>query len=380
MRLFSDHSCDIENPYLARAQRLAATRMGSTFPNPVVGCVIVRDGVVVGEAAHERAGMPHAEAAALALAGDAARGSDVYVTLEPCAHQGRTAPCAEALVRAGVATVTIGMRDPNPIASGGADVLTVAGIRVSYASDPTPFRSLNEGWLTRVSSGKPLVVAKVGASLDSAVAHSDGVRSSVTGDAGARVTASLRSRADAVLVGASTVRVDDPALTARDEAGTLFAHQPVRTVLCRSFVPDPDALIFQGGDSPVWVLVPDAVMASVCEADYNGARFVRYDESGDPLDGALRALADQGVGSVLVEPGPRLLAALVESNAIDRLVVVTAGGWGGEGSLGVFAGQGTWDGDRLTRQFVPEECEVSGDVMVGVWHRSSHRTESVGGH
>ena len=221
MRLFSDVTSRIDDAYLARAVVLALRGAGRTWPNPAVGCVVVRDGEIVGEGFHPRAGEPHAEIFALAQARERARGADAYVTLEPCNHHGRTPPCVDALIEAGVASVTIGMTDPNPVAAGGLERLRTAGIAVNVVADQAPFAEITLGWLKRMRTGLPLVTAKVGQTLDAKVAFQPGLRARITGPSGAEVTARLRDASDAVLVSAATVIADDPALTVRTISGEL---------------------------------------------------------------------------------------------------------------------------------------------------------------
>ena len=368
-RLFGDAYSSVRDPYLRRAIDLALLGRGSTAPNPVVGCVLVRDGEIVGEGWHERAGGPHAEAAALAAAGDAARGSTAYVTLEPCTHTGRTGPCADALVAAGVARVVVGLADPNPLASGGADLLRRAGVEVAFAPDFEPFAELNEEWLRRVCSGRPFVRIKVALSLDGRPALAAGVRSALTGESARGLTMRLRAEADALLVGAGTVAVDDPSMTARDPEGTLTAHQPRRYVLTRTEQPSPDARMFNDGAGPVGVLVPDALELEPALGAL-GARCIAWDASLG-LAGALDALAADGVVSLLVEPGPRLFSALASMGLVDELVILHAGGFAGEEAPSLYVGESQEDPSTLQRDFRAVEAGVVGSDAVSVWRPRS---------
>ena len=364
MRLFSDVASRVSDPHLARAFALAQRARGATAPNPLVGCVIVSDGRVVGEGFPARAGEPHAEVVALEAAGNAARGADAFVTLEPCAHEGRTPPCVDALIAAGVARVVVGMSDPNPEASGGAEMLRAAGIAVEFAEDPGPFEEINAGWLHRVRTGAPLVTAKVGLSLDAHPAFAAGKRASMTGVWGGEVTRRLRAASDAVLVSAATVIADDPALTVRDAAGTLANRQPLRVVLVRDHVPQPEARVFTDGAAPTLVL---AVGADEGVCDFVPASIDVHACTGSPLADAFASLGERGVGELLVEPGPRLLTALLEDNLVDRLVVVTAGGMAGADAPLLFVGQAQRDGDALAGQLRPVEAGIVGNVSVTVW-------------
>jgi diaminohydroxyphosphoribosylaminopyrimidine deaminase/5-amino-6-(5-phosphoribosylamino)uracil reductase len=364
VRLFFDVASRVSDPHLARAAALAERARGAVSPNPLVGCVIVRDGVVVGEGFHPRAGEPHAEVFALREVGEAARGADVYVTLEPCTHVGRTPPCADALISAGVKRVVIGMPDPNPAAAGGAARLRDAGIAVEFAADPSPFEELNAGWLMRVRHGRPLVTAKVGLSLDAHPALAAAKRASITGGSGSLVTQRLRAASDAVMVSAATVIADDPALTVRDPAGVLAARQPLRVVLVRNQVPQPDARVLTDEVAPTLVL---AIGAEEGLCDFVPASVMVHECSGSPLRDALASLAARGVGELLVEPGPRLLTALLGDGLIDRLVVVTAGGMAGADAPPIFVGEAMRTGSALAAQLHPVEAGIVGDVSVTVW-------------
>lgn len=366
MRLFVDVTSRVDDPFLAHAASLALRGRGSAAPNPVVGCVVVRDGRIVGEGFHPRAGEPHAEVFALADAGEAARGADVYVTLEPCAHHGKTPPCTDALIAAGVRRVVIGMPDPNPAAAGGAAVLRAAGIEVAFAPDPGPLAELNEGWLKRLATGLPRVTVKLGLSLDAHPALEPGLRAAITGDAGARVTARLRAGADAVLVGAATVLADDPALTVRDAHGLLAERQPLRVVLARTRLPHADARLFTDGAAPTLVLASDAVPASELSALPDGVLVERYPLA-QGLLGGLRVLGARGVGELLVEAGPRLFTALVGEGLVDELVTVTAGGFAGAAAPALYLGDPQAAEARLLHPFAPVEAGITGDVSVTVW-------------
>ncbi len=368
MSLFTDGAERIPDPFLRRAYRLAEIASGRTSPNPVVGCVIVKDGVVVGEGYHERAGAPHAETVALDHAGDAARGATMYVTLEPCNHVGRTPPCTPRIIEAGVESVVIGMRDPNPdVVGGGAEALERAGVRVSFVHDETPFRALNEGWLTRMHTGRPFITAKVALTIDGRPALAMGRRSHITGQGGREITMRLRSRSTAVAVGAATLAIDDPALTVRDAYGRLASHQPVRVVLSRTSVPSPEARIFTDEAAPVMLVVSDRVRDSQLERlTAAGVQVLRYPYASG-IEGALRALAGAGIDDVLVECGPSLLSALYPSGCLDQLVVVTAGGMAGTTAPPVFLGTGDIEGFDLRPRMAAVEAGVAGGDAATVW-------------
>ncbi len=366
--LFSDPSVGVADPLLRRAYRAAERGRGTVSPNPLVGCVIARDGVVVAEGFHERAGGPHAEAVALLEAGAAAAGSDVYVTLEPCNHHGRTPPCTEALVRAGVASVTIGMTDPDrSVSGGGARALEAAGIGVRWAEDARPFEAQNEAWLRRLATGRPFVRAKVALTIDGRPALADGVRAAITGPGGRAITAELRRRATAVLVGARTLEVDDPRLTVRSVDDTPASRQPVRVIACRGSIPGMRAGIFSDGAGPVIVVCDETGDERRSEAlAARGVTVLRYDRAGG-VPAMLRVLASHGIDDVLAETGPGLFTALWDAGVIDELIVLTAGGVAGPGAPAAYLGAGHGDPRSLVGRMRAVEAAVSGDDAVVVW-------------
>ena len=364
-RHFGDPYAGVDDTYLRRACELAERGRGTTAPNPIVGCVLVRDGVVVGEGWHERAGGPHAEAAALAAAGPEAKGATAYVTLEPCAHVGRTPSCAHALVQAGIARVVVGAADPTSLAAGGSEILRRAGVDVVLAGDPQPFHELDLEWIHRQRTGRPFVRVKVALTLDGRPALAQGVRSALTGAAAREFTMRLRAHADAVLVGAGTVAVDDPSLTVRDIEGKPAERQPRRFVLTRTEQPTADRRMFSDGLGPVSVLHPDAVELDEALASA-GVLAVPY-ETDLELTGAIAALAAQDVVSLLVEAGPRLFSALAEADLIDELIVIHAGGLAGETAPALFTGEPQADPGTLLRTMRALESAVLGDDAVTVW-------------
>lgn len=362
----------ISDPYLRRAAELSLRAVRTSAPNPLVGCVLVRDGAVVGEGYHVAAGQPHAEVNAIAAAGTGARGATAYVTLEPCSHHGRTPPCADALIAAGVARVVVGACDPNPQAANGAQVLRDAGIAVEFAADPSPFNELNRGWLTRFATGRPLVSAKVGVSLDGRIALKRGVRTSITGPSGREVTNLLRSQSNAVLVSEMTVRSDAPRLTLTDGSGALLPDQPRRVVLCRTAAPDASSPSFLAEGGPWMWLCPDDLDV---HAVPDGVTVLRY-PSGPGLAGALETLGTAGVNRLLVEPGKRLTAALVRERLVDELVFVQAGGFLGSDALGL--GEERYsaaepdvanvpESRSMARDYQPHDVKMVGDVVVTQW-------------
>ncbi|MBD3764054.1 MAG: bifunctional diaminohydroxyphosphoribosylaminopyrimidine deaminase/5-amino-6-(5-phosphoribosylamino)uracil reductase RibD, partial [Rhodobacterales bacterium] len=259
---------------MAHALALAARGLGRVWPNPAVGCVLVAQGRVVGRGWTQPAGRPHAETVALAQAGDLARGATAHVTLEPCAHHGQTPPCALALVQAGVARVVTALTDPDPRVSGrGHAMLRAAGLAVTEGVLAAEARALQQGFLTRVTRGRPMVTLKLATSLDGRIATATGESRWITGPLARRAVHALRMRHDAVLVGAGTALADDPDLTVRDLGSP---HQPIRLVLdSRLRLPVDSRLGRSAGAVPVWLLhgpaAPDAARAAWAAA---GARLI----------------------------------------------------------------------------------------------------------
>ncbi|HEU0276900.1 MAG TPA: bifunctional diaminohydroxyphosphoribosylaminopyrimidine deaminase/5-amino-6-(5-phosphoribosylamino)uracil reductase RibD [Rhodanobacteraceae bacterium] len=325
----------LDHAMMARALRLAARGVFTTHPNPHVGCVITRDGKIVGEGWHQRAGESHAEVFALRAAGDAARGATAYVTLEPCSHQGRTPPCADALVRAGVARVVAAADDPNPKAGGGLARLRAAGIVAEAGLLRALARELNRGFFSRFERGRPWVRVKLAMSLDGRTALSNGAARWITGDAARADVQRWRARSSAILTGAGTVRADDPRLTVRLPAtpgapafGPVPARealQPLRVVLDTHL----DALrarmnLLDGGASTLVIHAPGAKFVDKCYMDVELAE-VAADATGHlDLAAVLQLLARRGVNEVQVEAGPTLCGALFGQGLVDELLLYVA--------------------------------------------------------
>ena len=317
---------DADADAMRRAIELAARGLFTTDPNPRVGCVIVRDGRVVGEGWHRRAGEPHAEVLALRAAGAAARGATVVVTLEPCCHTGRTPPCADALIGAGVARVVCASEDPNPqVAGGGIARLRAAGVEVLVGTGAREARGLNQGFFARFERGRPHVRLKLAASLDARTAFADRRRAWITGEAAREDVQAWRARSGAVLTGAGTVRSDDPRLDVRLEYGDRV-RQPLRVVLDPGASCAPTARVFAGGGALLFV-APEALAAA--HAAHAGSPGVRVEAlpraaGGVDLGAALARLATLEVNELWVECGPRLAAAWIEHGYVDELIVYYA--------------------------------------------------------
>ncbi|WP_207280636.1 bifunctional diaminohydroxyphosphoribosylaminopyrimidine deaminase/5-amino-6-(5-phosphoribosylamino)uracil reductase RibD [Pseudomonas sp. FW300-N2F2] len=316
--------------YMARALELARRGHYTTHPNPRVGCVIVRDGQIVGEGWHIRAGEPHAEVHALRAAGDNARGATAYVTLEPCSHHGRTPPCADALVNAGVARVVAAMQDPNPAVAGrGLQRLAQAGIATESGVLEGEARKLNEGFLKRMEQGLPFVRVKLAMSLDGRTAMESGESQWITGPAARSAVQRLRAQASVVLTGADTVLADNARLTVRaDELGLdaeqtvlVMSRPPLRVLVDGRLRVPLDAPFFKAGPALV------ATCMAVEEQYANGPEcmIVAGDDGQVDLRRLLVALAARDVNEVLVEAGPRLAGAFARQGLVDEFQIFIAG-------------------------------------------------------
>ncbi len=315
--------------HMAHALRLASRGLGQVWPNPAVGCVLVRDGRVLGRGWTAPGGTPHAETQALAAAGDAA-GATAYVTLEPCAHHGRTPPCAEALIAARVTRVVTALTDPDPrVAGRGHALLRAAGIEVTEGVLAPEATRLNAGFLKRVTRGLPFVTLKLAASLDGRAAMASGESRWITGSEARRAVHAMRMQHDAVMVGAGTARADNPDLTVRALGA---AHQPVRVVLDPGLRHDPHSRLgATARQSPVWMLHGPAAPAGNRAAwAATGARLIELPDS--HAGTALRALAAEGLTRVLCEGGATLAASLIREGLVDELALFHGGVLiGGEG-------------------------------------------------
>lgn len=323
-----------DHAFMAAALRLAERGLTTTSPNPRVGCVLVKDGAVVGQGWHERAGLPHAEPLALQAAGAAARGATAYVTLEPCSHHGRTPPCADALIAAGVVRVVAAMADPNPLVAGqGFDKLRRAGVETACGLLENEARELNIGFVSRMTRGRPWVRLKAAASLDGKTALNNGVSQWITGPEARRDGHRWRARACAILTGIGTVRDDDPQLTVREVETT---RQPLRVVVDSKLETPLTARLLQGGN----VLVAGAVDDRVRIAALGAARaevFVQPNAGGKVDLAALMAeLARRGINEVHAEAGCKLNGSLLREGLVDELLLYLAPCLIGDDAQGLF--------------------------------------------
>ena len=312
----------VDHGMMARALQLAERGMWTTSPNPRVGCVLVRDGEIVGEGWHEKAGEPHAEVHALRAAGDKAREATAYVTLEPCSHYGRTPPCAEALIAAGVSRIVAAMTDPNPLVAGkGLALLQAAGIQTASGLLENEARELNIGFVSRMTRGRPWLRLKAAASLDGKTALNNGASQWITGPDARRDGHVWRARACAILTGIGTVRDDNPQLNVRDVE---TSRQPLRVVVDSKLETPLDARILQGGSTLIAGAVEDVGRIGALRAV--GAEVLILPNPSGKVDLAalLAALAQRGINEVHAEAGFKLNGSLLREGLVDELLLYLA--------------------------------------------------------
>lgn len=332
--------------HMARALQLAAKGMYTTHPNPRVGCVLVKNNQIIGEGYHVRAGDGHAEVNALAQAGENARDATAYITLEPCAHHGRTPPCSQALIDAGVARVVSAMQDPNPqVAGNGHAQLQAAGIEVEVGVMQMQAESLNPGYLKRMRAGRPFVRSKLAMSLDGRTAMASGESKWITSAAARADVQRLRARSSAIVTGIGTVLADDPSLTVRPDelpdapADTDLIPQPLRVVLDTELKMPATARML-GLDGDTWVCSSRKDSADTAQLQKAGATMVsvgRTDSgTGVDLHILMQKLADEGMNEVLIEAGSTLNGALLQAGLVDELVIYMAPKLMGDNARGLF--------------------------------------------
>ncbi len=315
----------LDRQHMARALALARRGLNTTTPNPRVGCVIAHGARIVGEGWHRRAGEPHAEVLALRQAGEAARGATAYVTLEPCAHTGRTPPCADALIGAQVARVVLAQPDPNPqVAGKGAAKLRAAGIAVEAGLLQAEAWALNLGFFSRMVRARPWLRLKVAASLDGRTALANGESQWITGDAARRDGHRFRARACAVLTGIGTVLADNPRLDVR---GIRCTRQPVRVIVDSRLRTPPDAALFAGA-APVWIAhVAGANAEAGARLQAAGAQLLALPANREgqvDLPALMQALAAREINEVHSEAGARLHGALLAAGMADEVLAYVA--------------------------------------------------------
>lgn len=334
---------DLDQHFMRYALRLGRRGQGVTWPNPSVGCVLVKEGRVVGLGVTAPSGRPHAEVIALTQAQTQARGATAYVTLEPCAHHGQTPPCAQALIDAGVARVVVALGDPDPrVDGGGLAMLRAAGITVEVGLCAAEAQDDHAGFLSRIEKGRPLVTLKLATSLDGRIATASGESQWITGPLARRVVHAERMRHDAVMVGAGTVRMDDPSLTVRDMGAV---RQPVRVIVSRKLDVPYAAKLRQSLDqAPLWILYSEgAPQERQDQWRAAGAVLIETPLRHGQVDMAagLQALAAQGLTRVYCEGGGALAATLLAEDLVHRVTLYSAGlilgaeGWPAIGAMGI---------------------------------------------
>lgn len=347
---------------MAQALRLAEGGLYSASPNPRVGCVIVRDGQVVGEGWHERAGTPHAEIHALQKAGERMRGATVYVTLEPCSHHGRTPPCADALIAADVARVVAAMRDPNPqVAGQGMARLARTGIQVEIGLMEAQAQALNIGFISRMTRGQPWVRLKAAASLDGKTALNNGVSKWITGPAARMDVQHWRARSCAILTGVGTVLADDPHMNVREIATT---RQPLRVIVDSSLKTPPNAKILTGGNTLIVCGIEDAAKSQALQRA--GAEVLVLSGSDGRVDliRLLQALAEREVNELMIEAGATLNGALLKAGLVDEIVLYLAPLLMGDAARGLFALPELQQMDQAKNLVVQDVRLVGQDIRV----------------
>ena len=350
-----------DHDFMQRALQLAQFGMATTTPNPRVGCVVVRDGEIVGEGWHRRAGEPHAEVLALAQAGERARGATAYVTLEPCAHTGATGPCATALVAAGVGRVVAAMRDPFPQVDGrGFDQLCAAGIAVGDGLMATQARALNRAFLSRLERGRPWLRVKLGMSLDGRTAMADGSSKWITGEPARADVMRWRARSGALLTGSGTVLADDPRLTVRMDAD-VDVVPPLRVVLDPGLATVSRGRIRDGAAPTLYLHAPDVKPPRGLDVERAA---VAMDGGGLQLDAVVQQLAARGVGEVQVETGATLAGAFLRAGLVDELLLYVAPVLLGDRGRPLFGGLGIDAMSQRHRLQLQETVHVGDDLRL----------------
>lgn len=356
---------------MARALRLAERGLNTTHPNPRVGCVLTQNGEVVGEGWHSRAGGPHAEVEALRAAGPAARGATAYVTLEPCSHYGRTPPCAEALIEAGVARVVAAMQDPNPLVAGkGLRRLREAGIETVVGVMEREAENLNRGFCKRMRSGRPYVFAKLATSLDGRTAMASGESRWITGPEARRDVHRLRARSSAIVTGIETVLADDPAMTVRlddaQDADRAFERQPVRVVLDSRFrMPVSAKILERPGRALVVGLASETARAEALRAaGVEVAGLPANAEGRVDLGALLDLLGRLEFNEVMVEAGATLDGAFLREGLADEWILYMAPCVLGDEGRGAFRLPGVTRMDQRFELVLLDERRVGRDLRL----------------
>jgi diaminohydroxyphosphoribosylaminopyrimidine deaminase/5-amino-6-(5-phosphoribosylamino)uracil reductase len=327
----SDLSSD--ERFMRLALALGRRNLGCTWPNPAVGAVIVKDGTIIARGWTQPGGRPHAEAEALRRAKKAAQGATMYVTLEPCSHQGKTPPCADAIIRTGIARVVSALEDPNPEVTGqGHERLRANGIAVEIGLGAEEARRMHAGHIARVNHGRPHVTLKLAVSADGKAGLAGRKQATITGEAARQRVFQMRAMSDAILVGIGTVLADDPQLTCRLPG--MFERSPVRVVLDEELsLPLATSVVATVRETPTWVFTsrkPSAIAQEILQQ--KGCKVFRVNDSSGRLDlqNVVRVLAEQGITRLMVEGGPTVAASFVDADLVDEVVLLR-----GEKTIGV---------------------------------------------
>ena len=334
----------VAEEYMRRALTLARKAEGRTSPNPMVGAVIVKNGLVVAEGYHKKSGSPHAEIEALKKAGNEARGAVMYINLEPCCHQGRTGPCVDAIIQSGIRQVFIGIRDPNPLVCGkGVRALKKSGVKATTGTLSGECRKLNEIFIKYISAGKPFVILKSAISMDGKIATRSGESRWISGPASRRLVHQLRDRVDAIMVGAGTVLKDNPLLTARlkNKKGI----QPVRVILDNQNLVSTSQRVFRNASSEGVIYVTSEKISSSREKRLRqmGVEVcvLKEKDGGVNLPQLMKFLGKREITSVLIEGGSELSASALKEKIVDKIIFFVAPIIiGGKQSPGAVAGKG----------------------------------------
>lgn len=337
--------------FMARALKLADKGINSTHPNPRVGCVITRNGVIVGEGYHKQAGQPHAEAQALKQADKLASGATLYVNLEPCCHHGRTPPCTDAIIKAGISRVVIGIEDPNPLVNGtGIAALKMAGIAVDSGINQQRASSLNRGFIKRITSGRPWVTLKIAASLDGKTAMANGESQWITSEAARKDAHKMRAASSAILTGVGTVLRDDSAMTARLDG---VERQPLRVILDSRLNTPVNAQILNQ-DGMVLIITDPNEVGDAGLYPQNNVEVIGCGMRDGSIDLAqvMQQLGQRQINNLMLEAGARVSGAMLEQGLVDELVVYMSPDLLGSNAIGMFRIRGVESiADKLQFEF-----------------------------
>lgn len=351
---------------MAEALRLARLGLYTTTPNPRVGCVVVKDGVVVGTGWHAKAGEPHAEVHALREAGDRAKGATAYVTLEPCNHTGRTGPCSEALLNAGVARVVAAMQDPNPLVAGkGLARLAAAGVQVHSGLLENEAVELNIGFVSRMTRGRPWLRLKTAGSLDGKTALNNNASQWITGEAARQDGHRWRARACAILTGFGTVKEDNPQMTVRGvDYGDLAPRQPLRIVVDSRLQIYPTANILKNGNSLIVGAVEDESRIAALREVGAEVLIIPNEQGKVELQTMLCALAERGINEIHAEAGGKLNGSLLREGCVDEFLIYQAPMLIGDKAQGMFSLHELTELSQATRLKIMDRTVLGDDLRI----------------